>query len=127
MVAILTDLCGIQCYDSESDDTLREAVAVNVGDGTCSPPDFEFDEDNARTTILEDALEVQVRSGWCNSKEDMEPEEFFILLCTGGPALRIRGRLDRGEPSRCWLEYQDWGTPWTQLFPSELGEYRVHD
>jgi len=41
--------------------------------------------------------------------------EFFILLCTGGPAVRIMGEIDDGlQPSRAWIEYQDWGTPWTE-------------
>lgn len=115
-VSVLTDLCGIECRDEESIDELREAVAVNVGDGTCEPPDFEFNEEEARERILEDPLSVDVRSGWVASKEDMEPEEFCILLCTGGPAVRIVGELDRGEPSRAWIEYQDWFKPWTQLF-----------
>ena len=46
----------------------------------------------------------------------LEPTEFQILLSTGGPALRIMGELNHGEPSRCWLEHQDWGTPWTRYF-----------
>ncbi len=33
LVAMLTD-AGIQCYDTESDDVLREAIRVNVQDGT---------------------------------------------------------------------------------------------
>lgn len=77
---------------------------------------FEFDEEAAREVIMEDPLSVQVRSGWASSKEEFEAEEFEILLCTGGPAVRIRGELDGGEPSRAWIEYQDWYTPWTQLF-----------
>jgi hypothetical protein len=41
-------------------------------------------------------------------------------LSTGGPALRIRGELDEHkQPDRAWLEYQDWGTPWTQYFDVE--------
>ncbi len=23
------------------------------------------------------------------------------------------------DPCRAWLEYQDWGTPWTQFFDAE--------
>lgn len=72
------------------------------------------DADDAGEQAREEALEVQVRSGWSNSAEEFEPEDFYILLSTGGPALRIRGELDRGSPSRAWLEYQDWGTPWTE-------------
>jgi len=83
----------------------------------------EFDEyhneDKARQDIDEDPLEVSVRSGWCSGPDDMFAEDFLILLCTGGPACRIRGELDNGSPYRAWLEYQDWGTPWTQYFDAE--------
>jgi len=71
-------------------------------------------EDNAREAIQEDPLSVQVRSGWANTPEEMEAEEYEILLCTGGPAVRIIGELDRGEPDRARLEYQDWFTPWVE-------------
>jgi hypothetical protein len=53
----------------------------------------------------------------------------MILLCTGGPAVRIVGELDRGTPCRAWLEYQDWGTPWTQYFGAKsdtLCEYAAN-
>ena len=75
------------------------------------------DEDDARETIQEDPLSVEVRSGWASGGDALKPEEFQILLCTGGPAVRMMGELDEyQEPSRAWLEYQDWGTPWMQLF-----------
>jgi hypothetical protein len=48
----------------------------------------------------------------------MAPAEFCILLCTGGPAVRIVGDLNRGEPSNPRVEHQDWGTPWTEFFPT---------
>lgn len=73
------------------------------------------DQDEARERIQEDALEVQVRSGWHAPGENAEPEEFYILLCTGGPAVRIVGELSNGSPERPRIEYQDWGTPWTEL------------
>lgn len=76
-------------------------------------------EDDAREAIEQDALDVQVRSDWHSpgSADDNKPSEFQILLCTGGPAVRIVGELNGyAEPSRAWLEYQDWGTPWTQAF-----------
>jgi hypothetical protein len=73
-------------------------------------------EDEARERILEDALSVQVRSGWTDPGAEFEPYEFEILLCTGGPAVRIMGELDEhNQPSRAWIEYQDWGTPWTHF------------
>jgi hypothetical protein len=77
--------------------------------------DDYHDEDQARERIYEDPLEVLVRSGWSGQGAELTPEEFSILLCTGGPAVRIRGELNEyGEPSRAWLEHQDWGTPWTE-------------
>ena len=74
------------------------------------------DEDEARQIISEDPLSVEVRSGWSSPGEELEASEFCILLCTGGPAARIVGELRDGEPCRAWLEYQDWGTHWTQWF-----------
>lgn len=74
-------------------------------------------EDEAREAIQNDALYVQVRSDWHAPGGDNTPSEFQILLCTGGPAVRIVGELNEHcEPSRAWIEYQDWGTPWTQAF-----------
>ncbi len=73
------------------------------------------DEEEARQAIQEDPLSAEVRSGWANSPEEMEAEEFTILLCTGGPACRIIGELDRNEPDRARIEYQDWFTPWVEL------------
>lgn len=40
-----------------------------------------------------------------------------------------RGELNRGEPCRAWLEYQGWGTPWTQYFGAKsdtLCQYASH-
>lgn len=71
--------------------------------------------EEARERIMESALEVSVRSGWYSPGSEPEPEEFRILLTYGGPSLQIRGELDEhNEPSRAWLEYRDWGTPWTE-------------
>lgn len=77
--------------------------------------------DQVRERIEESPLSVQVRSGWYNpGAEPNKPEEFEILLSTGGPALRIIGDLDDyGQPKRPCLEYQDWGTPWTEYFDVE--------
>jgi hypothetical protein len=77
---------------------------------------YESKED-AERDIIEMPLSVEVRSGWyAPGSEPEDPEEFCILLSTGGPALRIIGDLDRGEPIRARLQYQDWGTPWTEFF-----------
>lgn len=71
------------------------------------------DQDDARQRIEEDALSIEVRSDWQSMGETLEPAEFCILLTTGGPAVRIVGELNNGEPSRPRLQVQDWGTPWT--------------
>lgn len=87
-------------------------------------------EEQARERIQEDPLEVQVRSDWTSPSEELTASEFMILLCTGGPAVRIVGELsEHGEPERAWLEYQDWGTPWTRFYDVEsdtLVEYASH-
>ena len=76
--------------------------------------------DEAEAAIYENPLSIDFRSGWVSCKEDMKPEEFMILLCTGGPAVRIIGEIDHNnEPHRAWVEYQDWGTPWTMLFDGQ--------
>jgi hypothetical protein len=73
-------------------------------------------EEQARERIDEDPLSVELRSGWCNSKEEMEPEEFKILLCTGGPAVQIIGDLGQwNEPERASLQHQDWFERWEDL------------
>jgi len=78
------------------------------------------DRDDALQRIHDDALSVEVRSGWASIGETLTAEEFCILITTGGPAVRIRGELDESlEPRRAWLEVQDWGTPWTQYFDAE--------
>lgn len=78
--------------------------------------EFE-DQDEARTRIEEDPLEITLSASWSigTSTDDIEADEFTILLTTGGPAVRIHGELDgNNQPRRAWLEYQDWFTPWTE-------------
>lgn len=72
-------------------------------------------EESARQAIIDDPLEVSVRSGWYAPGRGPEaPAEYRILLSTGGPASRIVGELgEHGEPVSARLEVQDWGTPWT--------------
>lgn len=91
-------------------DNAEELAELEDAAGDCT------DEDAARDNIQESPLEVQVRSDWTNPGETLEAGEFMILLCTGGPAVRIVGELDRGTPCRAWLEYRDWDTPWIKWF-----------
>ena len=70
-------------------------------------------QENAREQIDEDPLSVEVRSEWVSPGGETELVEYRILLCTGGPAVRITGDLGRfNEPDSAQLEYQDWFTPW---------------
>ena len=104
----------------EDADEIAEYAELNAAatiDG-----DLMEDADAARERIIESPLSVQVRGDWYSpgTMEKPDASEFEILLSTGGPALRIRGELDQhNQPSRAWLEYQDWGTGWIQYFEVE--------
>lgn len=75
----------------------------------------ELDSETIRERILEDPLSVEVRTDWHTPGEDEKPTEYCILLCTGGPAVRIVGDLDDLQcPDTAKLEYQDWFTTWTR-------------
>ena len=97
-------------HESDMDDDDREEfdeLLKAVGE-------YESREEVERR-IEEGPLSVEVRSGWYAPGGSGDAEEFMILLSTGGPALRIIGDLDEYlNPTRCRLEYQDWGTPWTE-------------
>ena len=77
------------------------------------------DREDAERRIHEDALCVEVRSGWytLDSDDDAKaPEEYRILLCTGGPTCQIIGQLDGyGQPKSARIQHQDWFTPWQDL------------
>jgi hypothetical protein len=85
--------------------------------------DAEAEEgiESAERAIHEDALSVEVRGGWHTPgcpEQGGERAEYRILLCTGGPAVQIRGDLnDYSEPETAWLEVQDWFTPWVEFWP----------
>ena len=70
----------------------------------------------AEREIQEAPLSLSVRNGWYSpgAPEDQEgPEEYEILLSTGGPALRIFGRIGKHfEPASAELQMQDWYIPW---------------
>lgn len=95
--------------------------ASDSGDGRQTHSD---DVESAEQAIQEDTLSVQVRSGWyspgSDSKDIMrQPCEYEILLCTGGPACRIVGKLDDyNQPETATMEVQDWFTPWTAIQPN---------
>lgn len=93
--------------------TKFQADADELSDLEAAAGDCES-QDDAIERIREDALSVEVRSGWHSAGESAEATEFRIVLCTGGPHVQIVGELSQGEPSRAWLEYSDWGTGLTE-------------
>ena len=87
------------------------------------------DEDGARQRIADHPLSVMVRSDWTQPGDPMDAAEFQILLCTGGPAVRIVGELDRGAPCSARLDYRTWDTPWLPYFgalPAVLCDYAAN-
>ena len=118
-------ICTASAYGLEKEKAAREALenwdeqntpelqALEIEAGECA------DSDEARENVQNDALSVEVRSGWDIVGGDTSAAEFRIVLCTGGPHVEIRGELDNGTPSRAWMMYQDWGTPLTRYFDIE--------
>ena len=92
-------------------DSITEMVA---GLDQAISRDDETAREEAVTRIEEDALEVAIRTDWHIPGETGDEAEYKVLLCTGGPAVRIVGELDEHrDPTNATLEHQDWGTPWT--------------
>ena len=102
---------------ADPDDTLTASEEEELAELIMAAGECES-RDDAEQRIHEDALSVEVRTGWYtpNSEERQAPEEYNILLATGGPAARITGELRDSEPSSARLQVQDWGTPWTDYW-----------
>jgi hypothetical protein len=99
-------------------ETIQELIArLNSEDAS--------DQEAAREEIQEGPLSVLIRDGWRQPGQaaDEGAEEFEILLSTGGPALRLYGKLGRyGEPEDAELQVQDWFLPWTKWAPKPYDE-----
>lgn len=92
-----------------------ESIAEMVENYNKAETDSE--REDAEQFIFEDPLSIEVRSDWHSpgSDDGNKPGEYNILLCTGGPAVRIVGNLDDyAQPETAHLEYQDWFTPWVE-------------
>jgi len=126
MVARLTH--AQECTTPEDCPLTAQDIADGLGEYRGPAPVYEWnlkpgdredyhDADEAEQRIHEDPLSVQVRNDWHDPGKPggTDPVEYEILLCTGGPAVRIRGTLDQySQPDTARLDYSDWGTPWTQ-------------
>ena len=87
------------------------------------------DEEDARQRIVDHPLSMMVRRDWTQPGDPLEASEYQILLCTGGPAVRIVGELEHGTPCSAQMEYQAWGTPWIPYFgalPAVLCDYAAN-
>lgn len=103
---------------AEALEAYHKARGAN-GDDEWGKVEFDGEEltaDGIQQRIEEMPLEIAVRSDWHTPGTEAEkPEEYRILLTTGGPALRIIGELDEySQPESARLEWQDWGTRWTK-------------
>ena len=108
---------GPATWEEANEDDAKELAeleaAANGNGNVCTS------REEAEQQIQEDALSAQVRSGWEDSAENFKAAEYCLLLTTGGPAVRIVGELEDGEPTSATLEVQDWGTPWTEYMHGE--------
>ena len=97
-------------YDHIADMVSRMNTATEDGDD-----DGDL-ADQVREEIMEDALSVEVRASWHVPGVPAVPDEYRILLCTGGPAVQIVGSIGSfNAPKTATLQCQDWSTPWTDV------------
>lgn len=90
----------------------KEILRMNADFKKAEESDNEEERERVTTEIEESPLEVAVDKG----ERFDGTRHYMILLSTGGPALRIEGELDEyDEPMHAYLQYQDWGTPWTRV------------
>lgn len=96
---------------------LMEALETARECGEVLLEGYDYDEEGMQERIQENSLSVEVRRSWYSPGSEDKPDQFCILLCTGGPAVRIIGDLDNFlQPDSARVQYQDWGTPWTEWF-----------
>lgn len=93
-----------------SQEDIDELNALAALAGPCT------DQEEAIQAIQDDALEILTRGDWHGALDNgSEDVELQVLLCTGGPAVRIIADLEDGVVTDSRIEYQDWGTPWLRL------------
>lgn len=88
----------------------------------CEAEDLAELKERIETHILEQPISVDFNLGWHQRLLDAWPEEYRILLSTGGPAVRLVGQLSEDGVSSATLEAQDWFIPWEPLSPAEHPE-----
>ncbi|MGC8517932.1 MAG: hypothetical protein ACP5P4_05305 [Steroidobacteraceae bacterium] len=110
----VSDLDSVDYTKDEKTELAAELAELEEAAGECES------RDDAERRIQESPLSVEVRSGWHTPGEPSDSAEFCILLSTGGPATRIIGELDNGEPTRARIQAQNWFTVWTDYTGSAI-------
>lgn len=102
--------CGDYCGD------VTELAELEQAAGECE------NRDDAERRIHEDPLSIELSGTWVLG-EQPKANKALILLDTGGPATRIVCDLDDDmQPTRAYLQTQDWGTPWTDYVAGDTGD-----
>lgn len=108
-----------QCTAERILEAYEAALQLEEGADTATYGGETFESlDDLIERIQEEPLSVLVNYGWAAPGQvpDDGPEEYEILLSTGGPAVRIWGKLGNYcEPVSATLEGQDWGNPWRSV------------
>jgi hypothetical protein len=101
-------------FDGDLEDLSLAAKALATENDWDLTQDRDTLGEQVREYAMELPLSVLVKSDWTSPGQPMEASQFELLLSTGGPAVRVTGELDSDlEPYRPRLQFQDWGTPWT--------------
>lgn len=118
-------MCNETNHAREQAEAKLESIKTLVLNYTLAMADTEHDnEEAAMDAITSFPLSVEVRDdNWYangSAPTKFAPTQFRILLCWGGPAVQITGEVhEHGRPAVTSLQYQDWGTPWTEYFIDE--------
>lgn len=100
--------CQDQLDSNQStfEETIKEFLELREAAGDCES------QDEAQQQVQEDPLCIDVREPWHSiGEEGVTPDQFRIVLCTGGPHVEIQGDLDdHMQPDRVRIIYKDWGS-----------------
>lgn len=115
-------LYELHCWDADTATPLTDEAKNILADLAWSNDGSTADafQDAVTEYAQEMPLTVRVRSGWyIPGTPEGAPEEFEMLLSTGGPACRIIGELYSGSVAwqsgcRPVMQHQDWFKPWTE-------------
>ncbi len=110
----------------ESAQCSYDAIAEMVANLTAA---YIVEDDDAieaaQDAIRQDPLSIEIKYGWKvpGIPQEEGAEEYAILLATGGPAIRVHGKLNKySEPETAYIEVQDWFGPWQRFDPPNYDE-----